>query len=94
MSLQSVGLFVIVTVCYDASFFVVAHCIFLIAFGADLESEIRILNETIRFESENKKKIPMNRQIEIKKQLCKLIQSHCNAKQLSESIHAIPIQFL
>lgn len=81
--MESLGIIAVVMVSYGASFFIVAHCIFLIAIGDDLESEMRILNENIRFETGNKKKFSINRQIEIKNQLGKFIQFHCDAKQLS-----------
>lgn len=92
MMFHSVAVSVIALVCYSGILFIVAHCLFLIAFCSDLENELLILNQSIETKINEKNKILPSRCIEIKKELCEIIQFQCDAKQLSGYSYYIPLE--
>lgn len=81
--IQSVGSFVIISGLLCTVLFPVAHCVFIITFCSDLESELFVLNEIIQNECEKKSPFSTNAIIKIRGKLCKIIRFYCDAKQLS-----------
>lgn len=80
---QSILMCITTMNCTCAILFPIAHCVFLITFCFDLQKELRTLNKIIKSKCGENKKRPTNRYIEIKKQLSKIIQFQCEAKELS-----------
>lgn len=82
---QTVGVFVTATLDFSFVIFPVVHCMYIIALCCDLKNELRKLNDYIKTENNETKEFPINVNIGIKKKLSKIIQLHCDARQLSET---------
>lgn len=86
VSLQAFGMYFISMISFCAILFIISQCEFSITFSLDIEEQFRMLNKSIEFQSEKKKKKekpPMGLNIEIEKQLCEIIRFECDIKQLS-----------
>lgn len=59
--------------------------IFLVAFADDLENSLNIMEEKIQIGAPQNGNSSTEYRCDIKKQLCVIIQFHCDAIQLSES---------
>lgn len=80
---QSIITYLTASLIFNTMLMPVAHCIFTISFCFDLKNDIRMLNEIIKIESDNREAFSSDTIIKIKKKLCKIIRFHCKAKQLS-----------
>lgn len=83
MFFQAYSTYITALILFATILIPVAHCVFIAAFCSDFENDVHILNEIVGIESKRKDCFSTSANIEIKRNLCKIIQFQCNAKQLS-----------